>query len=506
MKITTSFLFSISILLLLCIGLACRPQTNPILLRAEVMMAKQPDKAYHLLKDSILPQQLNKADYATWCLLMTEATDKHLKYHTSDSLIRKAVTYFEKQGSLERKAKAWFYQGALIENSDPIKAVQYYLKAQEYAEQTDDRALQGRLYNRIGNIYKVHGINEEALTYQKRALDCLQQEQDTLGSAYILRDMARIYINLSLEDSALTCYQEGLRMADSTLIYSISKEVGYLYLNRQEYEKAYQYLMTSLQLTHNQRMRYSIYSVLSDYHFVLNQLDSALHYSQICLESSSFLLKSEAYKRMREVAILKGENEKVAKYNTLYETFQDSVNKYTHTIPILNKKNKLSLEQLQTQLTNQKKQNKYSLMALALFGCILIGICYCIWRRKQQTKQSNLSQLVDVHPFINQPIILKFQTSLDDWHPDTEDWQQLFDLLNQEELSFISRLKAKYEKLSLTELKICCLIKIQIPPAQIARLLEVSTNYIYMVRTRLYEKIHKQKGKAKDLDMFILNL
>jgi hypothetical protein len=106
MKITTSFLFSISILLLLCIGLACRPQTNPILLRAEVMMAKQPDKAYHLLKDSILPQQLNKADYATWCLLMTEATDKHLKYHTSDSLIRKAVTYFEKQGSLERKAKA----------------------------------------------------------------------------------------------------------------------------------------------------------------------------------------------------------------------------------------------------------------------------------------------------------------------------------------------------------------------------------------------------------------
>lgn len=107
---------------------------------------------------------------------------------------------------------------------------------------------------------------------------------------------------------------------------------------------------------------------------------------------------------------------------------------------------------------------------------------------------------------MTQPIVLKFQGSTADWYPDTKDWQQLFDLLDQDKLSFISRLKAKYEKLSLTELKICCLIKIQIPPAQIARLLEVSTNYIYMVRTRLYEKIHKQKGKAKDLDMFILNL
>ena len=209
---------------------------------------------------------------------------------------------------------------------------------------------------------------------------------------------------------------------------------------------------------------------------------------------------------MRNVAILKGENKKAAKYNALHETYQDSVNKNIHTIPILKEKNKLSLEQLQMQLTNQKIQNRNTIVMSILFVCILTGIAYRIWRKHNQIKTHNTSQQVVTNLYMTQPIVLKFQGSTADWYPDTEDWQQLFDLLDQDKLSFISRLKAKYEKLSLTELKICCLIKIQIPPAQIARLLEVSTNYIYMVRTRLYEKIHKQKGKAKDLDMFILNL
>jgi hypothetical protein len=74
--------------------IACRqyPHIQPLLQEAETLMGSRPDSSLILLEE----------DYATWCLLMTQARDKNYVEHTSDSVIGVAVRYFEKQGPKDR--------------------------------------------------------------------------------------------------------------------------------------------------------------------------------------------------------------------------------------------------------------------------------------------------------------------------------------------------------------------------------------------------------------------
>ena len=61
-------------------------------------MGSRPDSSLILLESIPSPEKLSEEDYATWCLLMTQARDKNYVEHTSDSVIGVAVRYFEKQG------------------------------------------------------------------------------------------------------------------------------------------------------------------------------------------------------------------------------------------------------------------------------------------------------------------------------------------------------------------------------------------------------------------------
>ena len=80
--------------------IACRqyPHIQPLLQEAETLMGSRPDSSLILLESIPSPEKLSEEDYATWCLLMTQARDKNYVEHTSDSVIGVAVRYFEKQG------------------------------------------------------------------------------------------------------------------------------------------------------------------------------------------------------------------------------------------------------------------------------------------------------------------------------------------------------------------------------------------------------------------------
>ena len=89
-----------SIFLLLILSLvACRqhPHVLPLLHEAETLMPDHPDSSLILLESVLSPEKLSAEDYATWCLLITQARDKNYVEHTSDSLIGVAVRYFEKR-------------------------------------------------------------------------------------------------------------------------------------------------------------------------------------------------------------------------------------------------------------------------------------------------------------------------------------------------------------------------------------------------------------------------
>lgn len=76
----------------------------PELSYAESLMQRCPSSALVVLDSMEVPSPSDKFQYATWCLLITQARDKNYIKHTSDSLINIALDYFEKQDDPVRKA------------------------------------------------------------------------------------------------------------------------------------------------------------------------------------------------------------------------------------------------------------------------------------------------------------------------------------------------------------------------------------------------------------------
>ena len=86
------------ILWLLVLLAACQPSGRifEVLNEAEgLLRMHQADSAYTLLKEIPNLQQYPEKERARWCLLMTQAIDRTYRTHTSDSLIRFVIRFYE---------------------------------------------------------------------------------------------------------------------------------------------------------------------------------------------------------------------------------------------------------------------------------------------------------------------------------------------------------------------------------------------------------------------------
>lgn len=92
----------------------------------------------------------------------------------------------------------------------------------------------------------------------------------------------------------------------------------------------------------------------------------------------------------------------------------------------------------------------------------------------------------------------------DGFHLTEEEWHEVGDGIDTVYDNFTQRLFALVN-LSEVELKTCYLIKLKIPPVDIATMLFKSKAAVTMIRQRLYKKLTHKKGTAKQLDEFILN-
>lgn len=99
--------------LLLAVG--CRQRTvMPLLEKAASLMNCSPDSSQLLLESIERPEELPIEEYATWCLLVTQARDKNYVEHTSDSVIDIAVRYFVGKEDPHRKAHAYYCKGRVL--------------------------------------------------------------------------------------------------------------------------------------------------------------------------------------------------------------------------------------------------------------------------------------------------------------------------------------------------------------------------------------------------------
>lgn len=161
---------------------------------------------------------------------------------------------------------------------------------------------------------------------------------------------------------------------------------------------------------------------------------------------------------------------------------------------------------------------------ILLLSVVLLSVAIYAYRTLQRKKhiERRLEQISEEQAFRPNRVAQAMQDVMDDFfasdyyrdlkHKVTQgamlkpqDWRDMEDRLRAVSPDFIRHLSALCH-MSVTEWRVCLLIKLRFTPTEIAGTLAKEPSSISSIRSRLYKKIFDKPGSSKDWDAFIMSL
>ncbi len=542
----------------------------PMLLEAEKIIEEQPDSALSILNKIENVNQLSEKDHATYCLLLTQAQDLNYITHTSDSLIKIAATYFEKNKDKPRSMLAYYYLGRVNSDlQDALQAQEYYLKALEIGDDSKDYHLLARIYNNLGTLYSYQGIYEMALPMHQKALHFLEQEskRDTVNISYVLRNTARIFTLMNLEDSAIIYHNKALKYSIPYNISSILVDLGNIFIIKGDYDKAKNYLDQAQNLTTIPKTLCPIYLSKGELFTAINQIDSAKFYLTKCSQSPNIYTQAGGLHHLAQVALIENNLSDYVKYTEAYSILRDSITNRSHFENIRIAQSMFNYQCIAKEkdiFEKKATQRMILIYQVIIIFSITIAIFIFIFKREKikkkqltdlkeeqykrsqqyiednekqisqltemfHTKQKEMSevekQLYEARKLMlemeNRQIFEKqgtiqllekdFHNSAlyirihreDDIQLSPSEWEELHQLIDATYPDFTNQLIKLYTQISIEEIHICYLVKMQLPIKKIAFIMHITSSGVSQCRRRLYKKFTGEPQNTEKFDKFI---
>lgn len=558
----------VAIVLFLFMGACCNQVQAPMLLEAEKIIEERPDSALSILNKIENVNQLSEKDHATYCLLLTQAQDLNYITHTSDSLIKIAATYFEKNQDKQRSMLAYYYLGRVNSDlQDALQAQEYYLKALEIGEDSKDYTLLIKIYNNLGTLYAYQDINDMALPMYKKVLSYLELEPDSVKTAFALRNIARIFSQTHQLDSAIIYYKQAIQYSQEKVRGAVLIDLGNLYYEKNDYDNAKRYMDEAVHYAKNKKTIYPIYLSKGRLYITTNQLDSAKYYLSKSLQSENIYTKAGSLYRLAQIAKKENNYEGYTKTIETYEQLRDSITNKSHFENIriaqsmfnyqriAKEKNKFEKEATQRMILIYQIIIIFSIISLVIFILVkreqkikkrLADLKEEQYKRSQQyiednekqilqltekfhSKQEEMSevqkQLYEARKLMlemeNRQIFEKqgtFQLLEKDFHNSSlyikihredniqlgaSEWKELHQLIDATYPDFTNRLIKLYPQISIEEIHICYLVKMQLPIKKIAFIMHITSSGVSQCRRRLYKKFTGEPQNTEKFDKFI---
>lgn len=385
------------ILLLMCIC-ACTNKPYPQSLRvADSLIHNNPDSAVILLEE--LKRSMAFEPQATqmyYQLLTIKAKDKAYITHTSDSLIKTVVKYYEERKDRERLPETYYYAGRVYRDlGDAPQALEYLQKAIESTKDCTDYRLISRIYSQTGTLYLYQDTYDQALEVFRKAYQYCLSDKDSIGMVYSLRDIGRTFTTLNCADSALYYYKGALNYAEQIhnnhLVGVVQAELSGLYIQLEMYPEAF----TAIQCSNKYIKGHNIapfYAILADYYYYTNQLDSATFYYTQTASFDDLYQKQGSYKGLGNIARKKGQYKEAMEYFDKYLICTDSIKDITNTETIRKMQSLYNYQlkekensRLQHQAANYKLWN--ILLIFSLLSLVFLFIAYHQFRKKKEQQQ-----------------------------------------------------------------------------------------------------------------------
>lgn len=447
------------ILLLLVLLAACQPSGRifEVLNEAEgLLRMHQADSAYTLLKGIPNLQQYSEKEQARWCLLMTQAIDKTYRTHTSDSLIRFAVNYYEKANDLSKLPTAFYTLGRVQRDlKDNEHAVNSFLKALDLAKGSDDYKLQYLAASQLGHVYAYSHFVDEALNAYQQALYFAEQDNDSISLSYANSYLGRVYGLQKDWNRSIEFYQKAISMAKQISYIPILKaklnELAAIYKYCEKYQEAADCLelLISLENEASSGMEGAVYLNLGDLYRLTDRNDLAIPYLEKALQTTNLYTKRATYQCFYYVYTGQRNYQKAVEYNNLFWECNDSIQKIENRKAVITAEAKYKHEKLLTEKQQlELKQSKLIFWGSSLL-LVAIIIILLVYMDKKRITIRLFEQLHAIRSQIaeNKRTIASYQEQIDSLslrQSDYDDLQQEKASLEQE----VSNLLEQNEKLN----------------------------------------------------------
>lgn len=529
---------------------------NPQLVQADSLIQKHPDSALHFLQGIQSEELHSAADRAYYALLLTQAKDKNFIQQTEDSLIRIAVQYYDSTKNTAMQARAHYYLGCIRRDKDDhLEALKVFFNALTYSQKVFNNNLTGYIYNNIGYLYYLQGLNEQADSIYHITEKLAILEKDSILWVDALSQRGMIDIRKGKE-----CYQEAeqkilnafnisCNINRRNMIAKTAYSLSLLYGRMNMKEKAIKFAKLNISNQNNPNALHRAYLVLGDAYYKISRYDSASIYLNKSLHSDDYHTQAGAYMRLADIAQKQGELGKALEMERKYSSYLDSARQRQQSTKIVTIEKNVLIQHKQSEFEANLDKVYYYIAAGTVIFLLLLLI---LWKRykkevvnfkqkeieinkqteellQQKNEQINLLQKElalhnysqtekqslkeELHTlkterqallkesYEHSEVYVKMKRIIQSYKKtdksseyfDEEDWRQLIAETDIRWNNITIRLATKYP-LSQDEIYICCLYLTDIPTSHFRYIMECSRDAIY----KKTKKILEQKMKCAD--------
>lgn len=475
-----------------------------------------PDSAFVILKRLHLQALANKDNRVIGMCLQQMGKICYAQGHYAQ-----ALDYHQQADKIFEQLKE---RNLLADNFNDMGIVYYQTFNKKLSRKQYDQALTlyrksnnkiglGETYGHIGHLYEKQQRYDSAFYYQRHALNEYQQAGYKQGVAKIYENLGSIYEDLVRYDSARYYFDQSLILykAVNNEVSSIEviNNLGDILRKTGDYKGGLKFTRKALGLsvaTKNEYQQASAYRDIAKSYNLLNQNDSAYHYMELSRKHLLHLYSDENNKQMAFLQIIYNidkKNDEIAnlensrKLNLIISiavvvvillligvallTISRQRLKLRENIAIAEKNEQLNLAQ-QEQLELKSRELTTHTLQVIQHNNFLDNMRNKLEEMIKEDKRDQKRQLQQLVRQINQNINHDQQ-----W----KEFTQVFEQLHQ---SFFDSLKAHCEDLTVNDIRLIALLKMNMSSKDMAVIFGISQDSLRVARYRLRKKLNISPG------------
>jgi tetratricopeptide (TPR) repeat protein len=358
---------------------------------AEQIIEDHPDSALFMLKNLPSYKYKSGSNRALYGLLMIQTLDKKQLPLKPLSLLNFSIAWYEEHLDGERLATCYLYKGRTYKYCFQYdKAMIFYLKALDKAQNSKNNILLGRINLDMGDIFNLQRDFLDARQKYKLSYTYFKNANLQNLAFYSYLNIGRTYHEAKDYKSAQIIYQKTLFQAkDSMQLGALYQEMGQNFYDSGKFDTALNYCRRIIKypyIGNNLAIRYNL---LADIFFAQNIFDSSYYCASTAFQyNPDIRTQRECYRIMTNCDFIKGNTRNVTTYMNKYVTLGDSIRKIDTQI----KGSYMETMHKAKKEASQSKNLVWYLSCLVLLVLVGSYLYYILYSRRTKKEKVELHQ------------------------------------------------------------------------------------------------------------------